>query len=163
MSDFFGETLFPAVAKAAPILAGALGGPAAGLAVGLIANLFGADPKNTDDIIQKMSQDPNATIKLKELELQNIKELKALDSKNFQMEVEDRKDAREKNNPFYCQFMKHMAYFITIGFFGALFLLFFPQVNLNSEEKQILSLLIGMLASKWQTIIDFFYGGVASK
>jgi len=50
-----------------------------------------------------------------------------------------------------------MAYLVTLGFFAALFLLFMPW-QLNGDEKNLLSMLVGMLASKWQTIIDFFFG-----
>jgi len=58
---------------------------------------------------------------------------------------------------FSPRFLKNMAYLVTLGFFAALFLLFMPW-QLNGDEKNLLSMLVGMLASKWQTIIDFFFG-----
>lgn len=58
---------------------------------------------------------------------------------------------------FSPRFLKNMAYLVTFGFFCALFLLFFPWA-LGGDEKNLLSMLVGMLASKWQTIIDFFFG-----
>lgn len=55
-------------------------------------------------------------------------------------------------------FLRVMAYLVTLGFFGALLLLFLP-ITVSSTQRELLSMLIGMLASKWQTIIDFYYGG----
>ncbi len=77
-------------------------------------------------------------------------------STDYYTEVSDRVDARKYSSE-YKDFLRHMAYVITLGFFAALALMFLPIVVDNSE-KELLSMLIGMLVSKWQTIIDFFYG-----
>lgn len=54
-------------------------------------------------------------------------------------------------------FLRRMAAIVTLGFFGCLFLLFYQGTNLNPTEQNLLSMLIGMLASKWQTIIDYLF------
>lgn len=82
--------------------------------------------------------------------------LEKIASNDYATEVDDRKNARQYGVG-YKDFLRWMAYLVTFGFFAALFLLFIP-LNLDSEEKNLLSMLVGMLASKWQTIIDFFYG-----
>jgi hypothetical protein len=63
----------------------------------------------------------------------------------------------EKKAVLYRDFLRHLAYVVTFGFFAALLFLFLP-ITFNSEGRELLSMLVGMLASKWQTIIDFFYG-----
>lgn len=56
--------------KGLPILGGALGGPAGALAGSLIASVFGSE--TTPEAVEKViSSDPNALIKLKELESKN--------------------------------------------------------------------------------------------
>jgi hypothetical protein len=58
--------------------------------------------------------------------------------------VADRRDARA-NAPLYKDFLRHMAYLVTAGFFGALMLLFLP-VTVNPDARELLSMLVGMLA-----------------
>lgn len=69
---------------------------------------------------------------------------------------------KKKRNVPYKDFLRHMAYLVSFGFFGALLLLFLP-ITINPSARELLSMLIGMLASKWQTIIDFFYGSSRSR
>lgn len=61
------------VASAAPLLGGALGGPLGAAAGSLISSFFGVDdtPEAVDEAIRK---DPNAIIKLKQIESDNFKE-----------------------------------------------------------------------------------------
>lgn len=84
------------VSKSAPLLGSMLGSPLAGVGIGWIANLFGADPKNTQDIIEKITSDPEANIKLKTLEYQHQEELQKIAVSSYQVEVDDRKSARQR-------------------------------------------------------------------
>lgn len=155
------QRLFKVVGLSAPLLAGALGSPFAGMAISLLGNLFGVPNGNVEDILEKIKLDPDATTKLKQLELEHSEALAKIQSTNYSTEVEDREDAR-KYSVLYKDFLRHMAYLVTGGFFGVLFLLFFP-LEISAEEKNLLYMLIGMLVSKWQTIIDFFYGSSRHK
>jgi hypothetical protein len=143
------------VKKVAPLLAGVLGSPLAGVAVSLLAGAFGTDPKNIGDLAQAI-QSPEAALKIKTVEYEHAEMLAKIASTDYSIEVDDRKDARSHAID-YKDFMKHMAYFVTFGFFGALLMMFVP-IQFNGNERELLSMLVGMLASKWQTIIDFFYG-----
>ncbi len=71
-------------------------------------------------------------------------------------------DEDEKNARLYRGFLRHMAYLVTLGFFGVLMMLFVP-IGYDPNERELLSMLIGMLVSKWSTIIDFFYGSSKNK
>lgn len=84
------------VSKSAPLLASMLGSPLAGIGASWIANLFGADPKNTQDIIDKITRDPESDLKLKTLEYQHREELEKIAVSSYQVEVDDRKSARER-------------------------------------------------------------------
>ena len=154
--EFIEYEILPIVSKSAPLLSGVLGSPLADVAFSLIAKAFDINPANMDQIARALKDDPDAVRKLEAVEYAHEEMLKKIASGDYATEVDDRKNARNFGN-LYKGFLVHMAFLVTFGFFAALFLLFVP-LNLGGEEKNLLSMLVGMLASKWQTIIDFFYG-----
>jgi len=149
--------LLSLVKTTAPIVASALGSPIAGVAVSLIASAFGIKGNDQNAIVNAIKSDPDAAFKLKELEYTHAEELKKIASTDFQTAVSDKMNAREYSKQ-YIGFMKYMAAMVTIGFFIALFMCFLPQLNISDPEKQILLVFIGVLTSKFQTIIDYFFG-----
>jgi hypothetical protein len=72
------HALVPYLLRAAPALATAIGSPAAGIVTGLVASTFNADPKNLDDIIKKISTDPESEDKLAKLECDHGDMIKTL-------------------------------------------------------------------------------------
>lgn len=78
------------------------------------------------------------------------------------IDVTSSEKGHHKKHFSHKSFLKNMAYLVTIGFFSALLFLFFNE-NINTAARELLSMLIGMLASKWQTIIDFYYGASRNK
>lgn len=100
------------VSQSAPLLGSMLGSPIAGIGISWIASLFGADPKNTQDIIDKISNDPEASLKLKSLEYQHEEELKKIASVDYQTEVDDRKSARQRE----INLQDYVPTFLAIGF-----------------------------------------------
>jgi hypothetical protein len=145
------------VLPVAPILGGVLGSPVAGIALSILSAAFGGSAKDAGDILNHVVAAPDREIKLRELEDQHCENLAHIASTDYQTEVADRTNARATNAVLYKDFLRHMAYLVTVGFFGVLLLLFLP-VHMEGTEKDLLLMLVGMLASKWQTIIDFFYG-----
>jgi hypothetical protein len=156
LTDVIERSILPSVSKVAPLLGSVLGSPFAGVAISLIAQAFGVNPHNLDEVANAINASPESNIKLKTLEYEHAETLAKIASTDYSTEVDDRKDAR-KNSVLYKDFLRHMAYLVTAGFFGALFMLFMP-IPFNTSERELLSMLVGMLVSKWQTIIDFFYG-----
>lgn len=73
----------------------------------------------------------------------------------------EEKPTSEKSLPSR-DFQRHIAYLVTLGFFGCLIMLFIP-ITVTSTQRDLLSILIGMLASKWQTIMDFYFGNSKKK
>jgi hypothetical protein len=156
LSDVIESNILPIVGKVAPLLGSVLGTPLAGVAISLIAQAFGVSPHNLDEVANALATSPDAAIKLKTLEYDHAETLAKVAGQNYATEVNDRKDARHYGF-LYKDFLRHMAYLVTFGFFLSLFALFLP-LTISGEEKNLLSMLVGMLASKWQTIIDFFFG-----
>jgi hypothetical protein len=62
------HALLPYLLRSAPLLATALGSPVAGIVTGLVATAFNADPNDIQDVIKKISTDPDSETKLAELE-----------------------------------------------------------------------------------------------
>lgn len=149
-------TLKKVVSVAAPLLGNALTGNFAGVAISLISSLFGTDPNDISGLTTKIQNDPDAAFKLKKLELDHVEALKKIDSDNYVASVDDRKDARDKGI-LYKDFMRHLTYLVSFGFFGALLMIFLP-LQIDPHERDIFSLIVGMLVSKWQTIIDYYFG-----
>ena len=72
-------------------------------------------------------------------------------------------DSSNNDKPYPSRdFQRHIAYLVTLGFFGCLVMLFIP-ITVTSTQRDLLSILIGMLASKWQTIMDFYFGNSKKK
>ncbi len=156
--DVIESSLLNIVSKSAPLLGTVLGMPGwAGIGLSLIAKAFGLNSNDQNDIMQAISGTEDAESKLKQIETSNAPVLAEIAMKNFALETADKQSAREYGD-HYKEFLKAMAIIVTIGFFGALGMVFTIGTGINEIEKELLCILLGMLASKWQTIIDFFYG-----
>lgn len=146
------------VKTSAPLLASALGSPVAGIALSLISSAFGlSQDASADEVFEKIKASPDSKLKLKQIEFDHYESLKKIESSDFQAVISDKKDAREKSLQ-YKAFIMLLAFFVTVGFFSAIYLCLLAKVNLAEPEKQILLVFVGVLTSKWQTIIDFFFG-----
>jgi hypothetical protein len=150
------------VAKYAPLLGAVLPIPG-GVAIGqAIAAVFGGDPQNTDDLIKRIEGDPDREIKLKQIEATKETEITRLI-------LADKQSARQREIDYIKatgktdQTLKYLSFIVTFGFFIALFLLFLPALDVNEQEKNLILVLLGMLASKWQTIIDYYFGSSDKK
>lgn len=110
------------VSKSAPLLGSVLGGPiggTAGIALSLIANMFNANPKDPAEIFSKMAEDPEAEIKLQQLEFQHKENLLQIQTQNYSREVDDRIDARKFNMAYLLRNGKFppMLWFLVIMVF----------------------------------------------
>ncbi len=156
LNDATKSNLQKTIGTIAPLLVSALSGNAAGVIVALLAHAFGMGDGSVSDLVAKIHTDPEAVFRLRKLETDHAEFLAGLDSKNLEAESVDRQDAR-KYSAEYKAFLIQMSFIVTGGFFCVLLLLFVPW-DVSEQGKNLLSMLVGMLASKWQTIIDFFFG-----
>ena len=150
------KKLLSAVGSAAPLLASVLGSPLAGVAVSLVSQAFGVPSNNVDQLVAAIGTTPDAAAKLKQLEYDHLTTLMQIQSTGFQLQVQDKQDAR-KYMLINKNFLKIFAIIVTLGFFSVMFLMF-TRLDISPVEKNLVSMLVGMLASKWQTIVDFYYG-----
>lgn len=141
-----------AVAKFAPNVATALLGPAAGMGVSLLENLFGV---SSDNLVNTIAADPNAAVKLQELELQHGEALAKLT-----MEDSDSARNREikitesigKRDPI----MSFITVTVVIGFFLMCFLISLTKQDVTDHD--IMNMLTGQLTSGFLMILGYYYG-----
>ena len=164
------------VSGAAPILGTAIGGPVgtgvgalAGGAVSLIASAFGVegeDAKDPDKIYAALQADPNAIIKLKEIELTNKVELSKLALQTDQAYLADTQNARsaqvqreqttgKKDVNLYV-----LAWTIVVGFFSLTGVLTF--VALPTDSTGVVFLLFGALIAGFTQVVNYFFGSSKS-
>lgn len=75
--SFSWDSVKKTVAKVAPLLGGTLGGPAGGAVGGLIASALGVD-NEPDAIAKALANDPEAAVKLRELEQAHKRDLERM-------------------------------------------------------------------------------------
>lgn len=84
------------IAKYAPALGAVLPIPG-GFALGqVVASLFGGDITKPDELIKRINADPEAALKLAQFEMQHKVELENLAIQNFQLEIQDKANARQR-------------------------------------------------------------------
>lgn len=157
------------IAKFAPVAGTIVGGPA-GAAVGmvgsLIAHALGVDA--TPDAVQSaIATDPQAALKLRELELNNAVQLQQLaitqeqnrlaaETATYQAEIADRDSARKREEAVKDWTPSVMAYLVTLGFFSVLgFLLYYGKPAAGGDA---LLVMLGALGTAWTAIISYYYG-----
>ena len=169
------KSLAARVSTAAPLLGTLIGGPAggaAGTAVKMIAGALGV--RETPEAIEaELLANPDAYLKLKELELANKVELQrlALEHERLAFEHErarlaDVADARDrqirheratgkKDTNLYI-----LAWTVVIGFFGLMALLCFHALPAGSSD--VIFMLFGALATGFGQVLQYFFGSSQS-
>jgi len=143
------------LSKVAPLLGLAVGGPGGAMIAGQVAELFGAKEGDAEDLMNKITADPEATAKLRQFQLEHDAEIERLI-------VEDRKDARDRevrvtqatgktNWPMYI-----LATVIVVGFFALIGLLMWRSMPEGSND--IAFMLFGALVASFTSVVSYFFG-----
>lgn len=149
---------------AAPTLATALGGPAAGLVVSMLSKAFGLSSADPDQLAKQIALDPESSLKLAQLEADHAKAMREMDMNFYKLQLEDIASARLRETEVVKVrgksdlIMQVLSGLITVGFFLTMTLFMSDVVNISQTEQNVFSLLIGMLVSKFGTVIDYYFG-----
>lgn len=155
------------VAKFAPLLGGALSGPCGATLGSIIASVFGTDASKPDRLQNIIITDPDAAVKLKQIESDHQLELQKMviqaAQENLQNILSDRESARQReaaidNTPFAARDKTPaiLAYLLTLGVFIALASLFYlpiPQTN----QEMILAI-VTSLTTVWVGAMGYYHG-----
>lgn len=143
-----------AIQMGAPILGGALGGPA-GAAVGaMIANQFGIDTPTPDNIMAAIKSDPEAALKLREVELRHQERLTEMEVDRFRIETADVQDARKVHQHHWMPSVITMLMCAMFGcIVGALFIWAIP-----GENKDIVVYMAGQVSGILTSCVTYWVG-----
>lgn len=145
------------IGKAAPMLGGVVGGPA-GAAVGsMIASALGVED-TPDAVAQAIKADPEAMLKLKQLEIDEASNLRKYQFNVLDAELRDKQSAREAHKHNHMPAAICIALTFLVG--AGAYLLF--NVVIPGGNKEIAYLLFGTLLAKWGDSIAYWVGTTRS-
>lgn len=162
VKDFLGN--------AAPVVGGLLGGKAGEAVGGLIASALGVEDK-PDAVIDALKANPEAIIKIKELEnskaiaeIQAATQSKQIDAETERAYLDDRKNARD-NEVEIVKVTGHIdwnragiAWLTVVGVFAAFFTLLYGNIDKNSGTYELVYMAFGALLTRLGTVYDYFFG-----
>jgi len=141
----------------APILGTALGGPLGGVAGTAIASALGV-PDATDEAalaaaMQKAT--PDQLLALKQADNQFRLDMKKLDLRPDELEVDDRKSAREAYSATKDSMVPLIAFVVIGGFIAMVGGILFGNVKV---ESALAGTLIGYMSAKAEQVLAFYFG-----
>jgi hypothetical protein len=148
------------VAKYAPLLGSVLPIPGGSVIGQAIASAFGGDIKNTDDLINRISLDPNAAVKLKEIESNERIEIERLAVNKLQISANDLSSARDREKSVRDKIPAMLAIIFTISYMVYLiFMLIIVYIGAaNADEKEIMKMALMGLSNAQMVILTYYYG-----
>ena len=158
MSFDLWKIALPILTKVAPMLATAVGGPFAGVAVSAIESVFGlAKTGDAAAAAQAVAgATPDQLVALKQADADFTEKMRALDIDEQRLGYDDVKDARAHDASVRDHTPSILAYLLTAGFFGMLGIACFhgfPDAN-----SALLNIMLGALGTSWGAAMQFNFG-----
>jgi hypothetical protein len=151
------------VAKIAPMLGAALGGPLGAAAGQLVGDAFGikdATPESIQAAIQTGTLGPDQIVQLKKAEQDfqlRMQEMGFKDAEALaELAFKDRDSARNREIQVKDRTPAIGFYGITLGFFGIL--AWMLHKSPPPESKDVLNIMLGSLGTAWITAVAYYYG-----
>jgi hypothetical protein len=159
------EDLGKTIAKAAPLLGAVLAGPAGASLGSIIAAKFGGSDTSPDELNALIQADPNAALKLKEIESENEIQLAQIALQHAQTTAADFASARQASID-YVKATGQTDYFrwfvgviVMIGFHVFVFALWYYNSHLNSFEEIALGGALPAFFQGYYNVIRNAFGG----
>jgi len=151
------------VRKVAPALGAGLGGPLAGAATKYIADKVLGKPEASEDEIEAWvyGASPEQLLKLKEMDQQFERDMKALDVDVFKLEMQDRASAREMfKGPGLLSKLPQivLSSVFVIGYFVVVFSLGGLFAGIEPSMTGALHTILGVLTAGIPQILNFWFG-----
>lgn len=152
------------VASAAPVLAGALGGPVgavAGAAGTLLAKALGSEADTPEAVSASIRTNPDAMVRIRELEVRESEKLLEMQEAQIRVDLANIRSARDREVSLAKA--KHGASWatsvvslvITVGFFTMLGIVIMKGTDQLGEAGV---LLLGSLASAFGAVTQYYLG-----
>ena len=150
------------VKSVAPTLATALGGPLAGMGVKVISEAILGKPDGDESEIEAalVGATPEMLHKLKTADHKFKLEMGKYNIDLKRIEKEDRDSARQRQVATMDKTPAILAYILTVGFLGALVMLYiFP---IPEENEATIYIMLGSLGTAWVASMAYFHGTTSS-
>ena len=159
MSKFDWKKTLGAVA---PTIATALGGPLAGIAVGMATKALGLESGDEGALAAAVaSGDPNVLVKLKEVEAQFKLEMKRLDISLEELNTKDRDSARNLAIAKGVLPQVILSAIYTVGYFWMMVELVSGTIKIAEGTENLVLPLIGIMSAAQIQIMNFWFGSSA--
>lgn len=144
-----------AIAVGAPLLGGALFGPA-GAAVGsIIAGKFGVSPESTpEQVLAAINGDPDAALKLREIETTHVERLQELENEKLRIETADVQSARSVHQHHWMPSVLTLSLMVMFACaFNALLFMVLPDGN-----RDMVNFMLGQLSGWLSGAVVYWVG-----
>ena len=148
------DTLLGLLKGVAPVLATAIAGPAGGAAVGWLADKLGIPDATVEGITEALSNNPEMTMKLKELDLEYAK-----------MDAADRDSARKAyaavaTSEYATKLDKAVVPILALGTVGLSFFLIgvLIFINVPQDQQQMVIFALGFITGSAGQVLSFYFG-----
>lgn len=141
------------VARHAPTLGAALGGPAGAGIGAIVAAAFGAED-SPDAVAAAVASSPDAAIRLREVELKHIETLSALALQRYQAELADVQHAREQHRGHWMTWLLTLVLGAMVAGLTAVLIL----RETPPENTEVVYLIAGQLLTAFLTCVTFWVG-----
>ena len=143
------------ISVGAPLLGGALFGPAGATVGSIIAGKFGVSPDATpDQVLTAINGDPDAALKLREIETTHVERLQELENERLRIETADVQSARSVHQHHWMPSAITMVMCAMFGaIIGALFIWAIP-----GENKDIVVYMAGQVSGILTSCVTYWVG-----
>lgn len=148
------------LATVAPAIATALGGPLAGVAVQMAGKAIGLSDGCTESDVEAavLSGNPEVLVRLREVDAQFEKDMRALGVDLERIHAGDRASARKMAASTTIQPQVVLATIYVGGFVAILFVLFSGEIEIPQSMRDPAMLVLGALIAGNEQIRNFFFG-----
>jgi hypothetical protein len=154
--DRFREVL----AKLAPGIGGALGGPVGAAAGTILAKTLGLDPAKAEEVEEAViNADPDTVLKIREAEHQFQEFMKKAEIEILALDNLDRAGARAREIAMRDWMPSILAVVITVGFLGVL--AWILKWGIAESGRDVTMTLVGVLGTAFIGVYGYYFGSSA--
>jgi gas vesicle protein len=147
------KNLAPLLADVAPLIGTAIGGPAGGAVGALVANTLGVK-NNPQAIAQAIKQNPDALVKIKQLESDERQQFRQLALETTRLELQNQQHAREQHKDHWMPATITLVLAIMVcAMFGIIVFSTIPP-----GKENLLYMLVGQVLTAFLTSVAFWIG-----
>lgn len=143
------------ISVGAPLLGGALFGPAGATVGSIIAGKFGVSPDATpDQVLTAINGDPEAALKLREIETTHVERLQELENERLRIETADVQSARSIHQHHWIPSVLTLSLMVMFACaFNALLFMVLPDGN-----RDMVNFMLGQLSGWLSGAVVYWVG-----